>query len=139
MDGQQQKRMPQVPTNIEFTIAAIGAACMLAACVLMIPAAIISLFKIIEADRYFGVGRFGGERLILKGLPFSLGRMTEYGLLMLFSRTQFVKRRYASELNQIARNAPPRRFVQLLVWLYSSWIMFTLAFMLLGGALYLLY
>ncbi|MBA2778967.1 hypothetical protein [Billgrantia kenyensis] len=125
--------------HLETFIIFAGAFCLLLGVALLVPAAIISLFKIVEADRHFGVGRFGGERLILKGLPFSLGRMTEYGLLMLFSKTQFVKRRYASELNQIAKNAPPRRFVHLLVWLYSSWILFTLAFMLLGGALYLFY
>ncbi|MCE8002239.1 hypothetical protein [Billgrantia ethanolica] len=116
-----------------------GAFCLFLGVALLIPAAIISLFKIVEADRYFGVGRFGGERRRLKGLPFSLGRMSEYGLLLLFSKTRFIKRRYAQELEQIASNAPPRKLVNLLVWLYSSWILLVIAFMLLGAALYLFY
>lgn len=125
--------------HLETVIIFLGAFCLLLGVTLLIPAAIISLFKIVEADRYFGVGRFGGERLTLKGLPFSLGRMSEYGLLLLFSKTRFVKRRYAQELEQIASNAPPRKLVSLLMWLYSSWVLLALVFMLLGAALYLFY
>lgn len=120
------------------TIAIYGGAFFLAlGVVLLIPAAIIALFKIEEADRYFGVGKLGGERLILKGLPFSLGRMTEYGILMLFSNTAYVKRRYARELDQIAANAPPQRLVRLLTWLFSSWFLLGMIGAALGGVLML--
>ncbi|MBA2778968.1 hypothetical protein [Billgrantia kenyensis] len=124
-----------MPTNIEFTIAAIGAACMLAACVLMIPAAIISLFKIIEADRYFGVGRLGGERLALKGLPFSLGRMAQYGLVLMFSNTSFIQKRYATELEKIAASSPPKNLTRLLIWLYGTWFLLGVATFLFGSLL----
>lgn len=110
-----------------------GALCLAAGFVLMIPAAITSLIKIDEADRYFGVGRYSGEYLTFKGLPFSLGRMTGYGLLMLFSRTSYVKSHYALELAQIAANAPPQRLVRLLAWLYSSWFLLVVVGLILGG------
>lgn len=98
---------------------------------------IVALFKIDEADAYYGVGRLGGERLILKGLPFSLGRMAEYGMVALFSGTRYVQRRYGHELAQIEANDPPLQLKRLLVWLYASWFLCGMAFFLLGGLLML--
>ncbi|SHE30070.1 hypothetical protein SAMN02745148_00071 [Modicisalibacter ilicicola DSM 19980] len=98
---------------------------------------VVSLFKIDEADEYYGVGRLGGERLCLKGLPFSQGRMAEYGMVILFSNTRYVQKRYARELAQIAVNDPPRRLERLLVWLYATWFLCGVMFLLLGGLLML--
>ncbi|WP_249975892.1 hypothetical protein, partial [Vreelandella olivaria] len=47
-------------------------------------ASVVALFKIDEADRYFGEWD-SLELLHLKGLPFSLWRMTHYGFKILFS------------------------------------------------------
>jgi hypothetical protein len=107
--------------NLETIILLTSASCLLLSLLLLVPAAIIALFKIEEADHFFGVGRFGGERLVLKGLPFSLGRMAEYGTLMLFCRIHFVQSRYAPELEKIRKNNPPDRLVRLLMWLYGIW------------------
>jgi hypothetical protein len=101
--------------------------------ILLIPAAILPLFKIDEADRYFGVGRLGGERLALKGLPFSLGRMAHYGLVLMLSNTKRMRKRYGHELDQIEANKPPTRLTQLLVWLYGSWFLIGIGIGALGG------
>lgn len=98
---------------------------------------VVTLFKIDEADKYYGVGRLGGERLHLMGLPFWLSRMTEYGLVILFSRTRYVQNRYGRELEQIAKHAPPKRLERLLVWLYATWFLCGVAFFILGGLLML--
>lgn len=82
---------------------------------------LVSLFKIDEADRYYGVGKLGGQRLVLKWPPFSFCRMTEYGLIVLFSNTHYVRRKYRYELKVIAENSPPKKLRNLLVWLYAIW------------------
>ncbi|HET8790774.1 MAG TPA: hypothetical protein VFM75_06155 [Modicisalibacter sp.] len=115
--------------------AAIGALSLM----LLIVAAVISLFKIEEADRYYGVGKLGGKRLFLKGLPFSLGRMAEYGLVILFSRTRYVRKKYSCELDLIDSNAPPKRLRNLLVWLYASWFISGSLAMIAGSAVWLLF
>lgn len=109
--------------------------CLLLGIILLIPAAIIALFKIDEADHYFGIGRLGGERLIFKGLPFSLGRMAHYGTVMLLSNTSYMKKRYSQELKQIAASSPPKRLTRLLVWLYGTWYLLSMVTLVLTGVI----
>lgn len=90
---------------------------------LIFVASIVALFKIDEADRYYGMEGMGSVTLPLKGLPFSLGRMTVYGMVTLFSNTQYVKKNYAQQLEKINANAPPKRLKRLLIWLYASWLL----------------
>lgn len=124
--------------QIKFAIAIGGAFFGIVGLALALVSSVVALFKIDEADEYYGVGRLGGERLYLKGLPFSMSRMAEYGMVILFSRTRYVQNRYGRELAQIAENTPPQRLERLLVWLYATWFLCGVAFFLLGGLMMLL-
>ncbi|WP_249976502.1 hypothetical protein, partial [Vreelandella olivaria] len=70
-----------MPTNVIMGLA--GAAFGLLGLALAFIASVVALFKIDEADRYFGEWD-SLELLHLKGLPFSLWRMTHYGFKILF-------------------------------------------------------
>lgn len=124
--------------QIKFSIAIVVAFFGIVGFILTLVNSVVSLFKIDEADKYYGVGRLGGERLYLKGLPFSQGRMGEYGMVILFSSTRYVQSRYGRELEQIVENAPPKRLERLLVWLYASWFLCGVAFFIFGGLMLLL-
>ncbi|GHC37669.1 hypothetical protein [Aidingimonas halophila] len=87
---------------------------------LLIAACIIALFKIDEADYYFGEWS-APEKKYFKGLPFSLSRMTYYGMAILFKRNQLVKRFYIKDKEHLIDEAP-RKVKLILVWVYTSWI-----------------
>lgn len=115
---------------LAFIIAFFGLICV----ALIFVASIVALFKIDEADRYYGVGKLG-HNMPLKGLPFSLNRMTSYGLVILFKEIRVVQKWFASELEEITINAPPKHLERLLVWLYASWILCVVPVVILGGIL----
>lgn len=119
--------------QIETALAITLALCLAINLILLLPATILALFKIEQADRYFGVGRLGGERLILKGLPFSLGRMAHYGLVLMLSNTKRMRKHYGHELDQIKASKPPIRLTQLIVWLYGTWFLTGIVIVVLGG------
>ncbi|SHE30099.1 hypothetical protein SAMN02745148_00072 [Modicisalibacter ilicicola DSM 19980] len=125
--------MDLIETFIVFSGAFLG----LIGVAMMFIASIVALFKIDEADDYYGEGKLGGGKSDFKGLPFSLSRMTWYGMAIMFSRTKYVKNHYGHELAQIAANDPPRRLERLLVWLFAPWFILVMASMMLGGLLML--
>ncbi len=88
---------------------------------LMLIAALVALFKIDEADRYFGAWE-SPEQLYLKGLPFSLSRMTCYGLTILFKGRRVI-RQFNPQGKEHLIDQAPVRLKRLLVWLYTSWIL----------------
>nr|WP_297459117.1 hypothetical protein [uncultured Halomonas sp.] len=124
--------------QIKFALAIGGAFFGVLTLVLLAIACIVALFKIEEADRYYGTGPMGGERLQLTFLPWSMWRMTEYGMIIVFARTRFVQRFWREDLEAIKTNNPPKRLERLLVWLYASWFLSGIALSLLGGLLLLL-
>ncbi|WP_249978537.1 hypothetical protein, partial [Vreelandella olivaria] len=77
--------------------------------------------KIDEADRYFGAWE-SPEQKYLKGLPFSLHRMTRYGFSILFRKYWFMQRFYMKGKPELIDQAPVR-LRRLLVWLYTSWML----------------
>ncbi|SDM20886.1 hypothetical protein SAMN05661010_03657 [Modicisalibacter muralis] len=102
---------------------------------LLFVASVVALFKIDEADHYYGkVGKLGFD-MSLKGLPFSLNRMTRYGMMLLFSETLNIQKRYAKQLEEVEANTPPKYLKRLLVWLYASWLICGLIAAILGGIL----
>lgn len=102
-------------------------------------ACIVALFKIEEADRYYGVGSMGGERLYLTFLPWSMWRMTEYGMVILFARTRVVQRLWGSDLVLIEANQPPENLRRLLIWLYAGWFLCGSVALVAGTALWLFF
>ncbi|WP_139249021.1 hypothetical protein [Modicisalibacter ilicicola] len=112
-----------------------GVACGISGTALLLIASLIALFKLDEADHYYGAGRLGGERLFLKGLPFSLWRMTEYGLITLLSHNRLVKRFYGEELMMISARNPPRKLNIIIKYLYSSWLLLVIMAVLAGISL----
>ncbi|WP_249978896.1 hypothetical protein [Vreelandella olivaria] len=88
---------------------------------LLFIASIVALFKIDEADRYFGAWE-SPEQLYLKGLPFSLWRMTGYGFNILFRKSRFMQCFYMKGKPELIDQAPVR-LRRLLVWLYTSWML----------------
>ena len=99
--------------------------------VLAFIASVVALFKIDEADRYFGEWD-SPEQLYLKGLPFSFHRMTFYGLTILFKGRHIVKRFDLRGKEHLIDHAPVR-LKRLLVWLYTSWVVCFVFAMILGG------
>lgn len=120
--------------RIDILLAFIGAFFGLLGLALVFVASIVALFKIDEADRYYGVGKLG-HNIPLKGLPFSLNRMTSYGLIILFKETRVVQKWFAIELEEITINSPPKYLERLLVWLYASWLLCVAPVVVLGGIL----
>lgn len=102
-------------------------------------ACIVALFKIGEADRYYGVGTMGWGHSQLTFLPWSMWRMTEYGMILLFARTRYVQRRWGEDLELVKANNPPKRLERLLVWLYASWFISGSLATIAGTALWLLF
>lgn len=94
-------------------------------------ASVVAFFKIDEADRYFGAWD-SPEQLYLKGLPFSLHRMTFYGLTILFRGRHIIKRFDLRGKEHLIDQAPVR-LKRLLVWVYSSWILCVILAMAIGG------
>ncbi|WP_249979054.1 hypothetical protein, partial [Vreelandella olivaria] len=92
-----------MPTNVIMGLA--GAAFGLLGLALAFIASIVALFKIDEADRYFGAWE-SPEQLYLKGLPFSLWRMTGYGFNILFRKNRFVQRFYMKGKPELIDQAP---------------------------------
>ncbi|WP_249977298.1 hypothetical protein [Vreelandella olivaria] len=86
--------------------------------VLLFIASIVALFKIDEADHYFGEWD-SLEQLYLKGLPFSLWRMTHYGFKILFRKSKFVQRVFMNGKPELIDQAPVG-LKRLLVWLYAG-------------------
>lgn len=102
---------------------------------LIFVASVVALFKIDEADRYYGVEGIASASLPLKGLPFSMARMTVYGMVVLFENTHYVQKHYGKQLVEVNINNPPERLKNLLVWLYASWFICGVAAAILGGIL----
>ncbi|WP_249978894.1 hypothetical protein [Vreelandella olivaria] len=118
----------------------VGMTALVIALPLLVIAAVVSLFKIYEADRYYGVGCMTERPFYhLTGLPFSLWRMIEYALLLLKLRTRYGQRRYARELELIIANSPPKRLESLLIWLYAPLFILTGIYLLTGGTLVLFF
>lgn len=105
---------------IEQVVGFIGIFFGLLSIVLLFIAAVVALFKIDEADRYYGVGKLR-HATPLKGLPFSLGRMSTYGWIVLLGNMSFAKKRYPTELEEIAKNNPPKGLKHMLVWVFVGW------------------
>ncbi len=125
---------------IEATFGIISLITMFPGAAILVVATIVSLFKIYEADRYYGVGRMAEKPFFhLKGLPFSLWRMTEYSWLLLEIRTRYGQRRYARELELISDNPPPKSLERLLLWLYASWSILVAIGLFSGGVLVLFF
>ena len=124
---------------IEIVLGIGGAAIGLLSFALLPIACIVALFKIEEADRYYGVGSLGGERLYLTFLPWSMWRMTEYGMVILFARTRVVQRLWGSDLMLIETKQPPENLRRLLIWLYASWFLCGSVALIAGTALWLLF
>ena len=99
---------------------------------LLFIASIVALFKINEADRYFGEWE-SPEQLYLKGLPFSLWRMTNYGSNILFRKNKFVQRVFMKGKPELIDQAP-MGLKRLLVWLYTSWMLCGIFAMAIGSA-----
>ncbi len=94
-------------------------------------ASVVALFKIDEADRYFGEWD-SPEQLYLKGLPFSLHRMTFYGLTILFKGRHVIGRFDLRGKEHLIDQAPVR-LKRLLVWLYASWMLCGIFAVAIGG------
>nr|WP_297461744.1 hypothetical protein [uncultured Halomonas sp.] len=124
---------------IEVVLGLGGAALGALSFVLLGIACIVALFKIGEADRYYGTGPIGGERLQLTFLPWSMWRMTEYGMIIVFAHTRFVQRFWREDLESIKANNPPKRLERLLIWLYASWFISGSLATIAGTALWLLF
>lgn len=85
---------------------------------LLVIACLVSLFKIDEADDYFGQ-LASPEQLHLKGLPFSFSRMGVYGLAILFWETRIAKKMFSHADRKLIHDSP-LRLRRLLVYLYAN-------------------
>ncbi|SDK85171.1 hypothetical protein SAMN05661010_00304 [Modicisalibacter muralis] len=124
--------------QIKFALAIVGTFFGVLGLALLAIACIVALFKIGEADRYYGVGTMGWGRSQLTFPPWSIWRMTEYGMIILFARTRYVQRRWGDDLELVKANTPPKWLERLLVWLYASWFLLVIAGFALGSLMMLL-
>lgn len=122
-------------SNLFIILTLIGAAIGVAAFVLVILSLLLAPWIIDKADHYFHLLKLGKEPLA-KGYPLSTGRMSHYGLIMIFCRTRPIKRWVLNGRDDRVKaiETSPRWIRYIMMWVYGGAMLCTvLAFTLCGG------